>query len=479
MSENTQELQLPLAVDCDGTLIKTDLLFEAFCALLKQSSGTVFLLPFWLLKGKAYLKQCLAKRVDLDVTLLPYNTQLLNFLLQEKAKGRKLVLVTASPRKFAQQIADHLDLFCMVIATDGDKNVCGKYKAESLVTAFGEQAFEYAANDWIDMEVWKRARGAILVNASTRLQSQVVKLTSVSQVFPDTSKRLRSYLKALRLHQWLKNLLVFVPLCTAHLVHDFGLLTQATVAFLAYSLTASSTYVVNDLLDLPADRAHPRKRFRPFAAGDISIVQGFVLLPGLLAAALVLTLLLPARFVWLLGGYSLITLAYSLWLKKWVVLDIITLAGLYSLRILTGAAATGIQPSFWLLAFSMFIFLSLALVKRCSELSVVLKSGKEQASGRGYRVDDLSLLESLGTASGYMAVLVLALYINSADVTRLYSQPRWLWLLCPLLLYWISHIWIKTHRGEMHDDPVIFAVQDKPSWLILVLGACGLYLALW
>jgi 4-hydroxybenzoate polyprenyltransferase len=236
---------------------------------------------------------------------------------------------------------------------------------------------------------------------------------------------------------------------------------------------------LNDLLDLSADRAHPRKRFRPFAAGNISIIHGFVLLPCLLAAALVLTLLLPVNFIWLLGGYYSITLAYSLWIKKWAVLDIITLAGLYSFRILTGAAATWIQPSFWLLAFSMFIFLSLALVKRYSELSVVLKSGKAQASGRGYRVDDLPLLESLGTASGYMAVLVLALYINSADVTRLYSQPRWLWLLCPLLLYWISHIWIKTHRGEMHDDPVIFAVQDRSSWLILVLGACGLCLAMW
>jgi 4-hydroxybenzoate polyprenyltransferase len=306
----------------------------------------------------------------------------------------------------------------------------------------------------------------------------VVKLTSVSQVFPGTSKWLRSYLKALRLHQWLKNLLIFVPLCTAHLVHDFALLPQAIVAFLAYSLTASSAYILNDLLDLPADRAHPRKRFRPFAAGDIAIVHGFVLLPGLLAAALVLTLLLPANFIWFLGGYALLTLMYSLWIKQCIVLDVVTLACLYSFRILTGAAATGIELSFWLLTFSMFIFLSLALVKRYAELSVMLKHGKRQASGRGYRLDDLPLLESLGTASGYMAVLVLALYINSADVTRLYSQPRWLWLLCLLLLYWISHMWIKTHRGEMHDDPVIFAVRDRWSWLILVLGACGLYLAL-
>ena len=366
----------------------------------------------------------------------------------------------------------------MVIATDGKTNMAGKHKADSLVTLFGEKAFEYAANGRIDIEVWKRAQGAILVNASPNLTSQVAKLTSVSRVFPETSKRLRSSLRALRLHQWLKNLLVFVPLLAAHLVQDLGLLTEATIAFVAYSLTASSTYILNDLLDLPADRAHPRKRFRPFAAGDISIVQGWIFLLSLLAAALGLALLLPVNFIWLLGGYCLITLAYSVWIKKWVVLDIITLAGLYSFRILTGAAATGIQPSFWLLAFSMFIFLSLALVKRYSELFIMLQSGKEQARGRAYHVEDLPLLESLGTASGYMAVLVLAMYINSTDVTRLYSQPRWLWLLCLSLLYWISRVWLKTHRGEMHDDPLVFALQDRASQLMIVLGVCLLYLAL-
>jgi len=324
MSESAREIRLPLCVDCDGTLIKTDLLFESFFCLLKQSPCTIFLLPFWVLKGKAYLKQRIAERVDLDVTLLPYNSQFLNFLRQEKGQGRELVLVTASPRKFAQQIAEHLGLFCMVIATDGDKNMCGKHKADLLVITFGEQAFEYAANGRIDMEVWKRAQGAILVHASSRLQSKAAKLTSVTQVFPDTSKRLRNYLNALRLHQWLKNLLIFVPLSAAHLVHDLGLLTQAIIAFLALSLTASSTYVLNDLLDLPADRSHPRKRFRPFAAGDIPIALGFVLLLGLLATALTLTFPLPAIFIWFLGGYYLTTLAYSLWIKKWVVMDIIT-----------------------------------------------------------------------------------------------------------------------------------------------------------
>ena len=411
------------------------------------------------------------------MTLLPYNTPLLNFLRQEQAQGRTLVLVTASPRKYAQQIADYLGLFRGVIAVDGEKNMGGKHKADSVVAAFGEQGFEYAANCRTDLEVWKRAQGALLVSASRGLQAKAAQLTSVTQVFPATSARWRGSLKALRLHQWLKNPLVFVPLFAAHLMYDVGLLTQVSVAFLAYGLTASSTYILNDLLDLPADRAYPRKRFRPFAAGDVPIAWGLMLLPALLAAALALTWLLPANFVWLLGGYYLTTLAYSLWIKTWEVLDVMTLASLYNFRILTGAAATGICLSFWLLAFSMFLFLSLALVKRYSELYGTLQSGKEHASGRGYHVNDLSLLECLGITSGYMAVLIFALYIHSPDVTHHYAQSMWLWLLCLLLLYWISHMWMQTHRGAMHDDPLVFALQDRRSWLLAVLGGVGLYLA--
>jgi 4-hydroxybenzoate polyprenyltransferase len=477
MADNDHEKRSPLCVDCDGTIIKTDLLFESFFVLFKQSPYIVLLLPFWLFRGRAFFKQRIAERVDLDVTLLPYNIRFLNFLREEKARGRTLVLVTASPRKFADQIAAYLNLFHRIIASDSDKNIRGQLKADSLATAFGEQGFEYAANSRVDIAVWKRAQGAILVNASPRLQQKVAKFTRMIRTFPTSSIRPHSYLQVLRLHQWLKNLLVFVPLFSAHLVHDLGLVSQAAMAFLAYCLTASSTYVLNDLLDLSADRSHPRKGRRPFAAGDIPIARGFLFIPSLLVAAFALTLFLPANVVWLLGGYCLTTLAYSLWIKQRALLDVVTLASLYSCRILTGGAATGIHLSFWLLAFSMFIFLSLALVKRYSELQSALKNGKETASGRGYHVDDLPLLESLGTSSAYLAVLVLALYINSSDVTRLYSRPMWLWLLCPLLLYWISRIWMKTHRGEMHDDPLVFALWDRQSQLITLLGVFGMYLA--
>lgn len=477
MSESMHGVRLPLCVDCDGTLINTDLLFEALLVLSKRAPWMLFLLPFWLFRGKAYLKQQLAQRVDLDVTLLPYNAPFLDFLQQEKAQGRALILVTASPHKFAQQIAAHLHLFCAVMATDGTLNMKGKSKADRLVATFGAQAFEYAGDSWADVQVWEQARGAILVNASARLQHKTTQLTSVTHVFPETSRPFTSYLHALRVHQWLKNLLMFVPLLTAHMLHDVGLLAQASLAFLAFGLTASSTYVVNDLLDLPADRAHPSKHRRPFAAGAIPIVHGLLLIPSLLGGALLLACLLPSNFLWLLGGYYLITLAYSFWIKQQAILDIMTLAGLYSLRILAGAAATEIQPSFWLLAFSMFLFLSLALVKCYAELYNVLQRGKQQATNRGYRVEDLPLLESLGTASGYMAVLVLALYMHSPAVTRHYSQPLWLVILLPLLLCWISHVWIKTHRGEMYDDPVVFAVRDRLSICTALLGAVGLYYA--
>jgi 4-hydroxybenzoate polyprenyltransferase len=473
------DLRPPLCVDCDGTLIQTDLLIESILILLKQSPLSLVLLPLWLFKGKVYLKQRLVEQVDLDVTLLPYNAHFLNFLRQERSTGRKLVLVTASPRKFAQQIADHLGLFHMLMATDSDKNLSGKSKRDRLVAAFGQRGFEYAANGRIDLEVWGQARGAILVSASRSVQGKAAKITRILEVFPPSSFWLRSYIKALRLHQWAKNLLVFVPLFAAHLAHDPTLLSQAAVAFLAYGLAASSGYVLNDLLDLSSDRVHPRKRLRPFACGDLPIAHGIVLIPCLLIMALALSFFLPPSFGWLLAGYYLTTLAYSLWIKNQVLLDVITLGGLYSFRVLAGAAATEIQLSFWLLAFTMCISLSLALVKRYFELRVMLNDGKAKASGRGYHIDDLPFLENLGTVSGSMAVLVLALYINSAEVTRHYTEPKWLWFLCPLLLYWISRVWMKTHRGEMDDDPLVFALQDPLSPFMAGLAAIVLLLATW
>lgn len=469
--------KLPLCVDCDGTLLRTDLLHEAVFRLMKQSPFSLFLLPYWLLRGKAYMKSKLADRIVIDATLLPYNEPLVDYLKSEWEDGRHVVLATASHRKFAEAVAEHLGVFSEVVATDKDLNLSGGNKAGLLVKMFGEKGFDYAGNSRTDLKVWQHAAGAVVVNAPASLSSEAAQLCKVVQTFPSGPLRLGDYLKALRPHQWLKNVLVFLPLMAAHKIADWQLVINAVQAFVAYGLCASSVYLLNDLLDLPSDREHPRKRKRPFASGAVPISHGVLLIPLLLGAALVISSTLPGLFLLVLGGYYITTLAYSIWLKNRVLLDVITLAGLYTFRIIAGAAATAISPSFWLLAFSMFLFLSLALVKRYSELLVVLKQNKANALGRGYNVDDLPLLMSLGASSGFLSVLVMALYLNSPDVNKLYGHPQILWLILPFLLYWISRVWMKTHRGEMHDDPVIFAVRDRISMYTALVVAAVIWLA--
>lgn len=423
------------------------------------------------------MKSRLADRIVIDAALLPYNEPLVDYLKSERKDGRHVVLATASHRKFAEAIAEHLGIFSEVVATDKDLNLSGGNKAGLLVKMFGEKGFDYAGNSRTDLKVWRHAAGAVVVNAPASLSSEAAQLCTVVQTFSSGPLRIGDYLKALRPHQWLKNVLVFLPLMAAHKIGDWQLVINAVQAFVAYGLCASSVYLLNDLLDLPSDREHPRKRKRPFASGAVPISHGVLLIPLLLGAALVISSTLPSLFLLVLGGYYITTLAYSIWLKNRVLLDVITLAGLYTFRIIAGAAATAISPSFWLLAFSMFLFLSLALVKRYSELLVVLKQNKANATGRGYNVDDLPLLMSLGASSGFVSVLVMALYLNSTDVNKLYDHPQILWLILPFLLYWISRVWMKTHRGEMHDDPVIFAARDKISIYTALVIALVIWLA--
>jgi 4-hydroxybenzoate polyprenyltransferase/phosphoserine phosphatase len=466
---------IPLCIDLDGTLLNSDLLLEAAFAQLKQTPLAVLNWPRWLAAGKARLKAEIAARVELDIATLPYNRELLAFLREQKAQGRTLVLVTASHRRFADPIAAYLGLFDEVLATDGDRNLAGPHKAETLVERYGERGFDYAGNAAVDLAVWRHARRALVVNAKPRLADQARALCEVERVFAPDASAWRPWGRALRLHQWLKNVLIFVPLVAGHVWNQPDTLLLALLAFLSFGLCASSVYLLNDLLDLSADRRHPRKRRRPFAAGQLPIVQGVAAIPLLLIAAFGLSLSInPPWFSAVLATYYLFTLAYSLRLKRTLMLDVVVLAGLYTLRIIAGAAAANIEPSFWLLAFSMFLFLSLALVKRYAELWTLREQGDLSASGRGYHVDDLGLLQNLGGAAGYSAVLVLALYINSETSRALYGHPMMIWLLCPALLYWISRVWLITHRGEMHDDPIIFALTDTHSRYMLL--ACALIL---
>jgi len=467
----------PLCVDLDGTLIRTDLLLESTLALLKQNPLYLFVLPFWLLGGRARLKQRIAQRTNIDIPTLPWDPRVVD-LLKTEHRRRALVLCTASDHALADAVAKHLGCFDRVMASDGARNLSGRHKAKALVEAYGERGFDYAGNEARDLAIWAHARQAWVVNAGDGLAARVGRVSEVANVLPREHAELRTKLKALRLHQWLKNVLVFVPLLAAHQFLQPTAVAHAIAAFIIFGVCASSVYVLNDLLDLGADRAHPRKRKRPFASGRLSLAAGLVVAPLLTIAAFVAAYLLDPHFALMLLGYYVLTLAYSLRLKRIAMLDVLVLAGLYTVRIIAGSAAIGTGLSFWLLAFSMFLFLSLALVKRYTEVAAQPGNGHEQIKGRGYAASDAGLLATLGGASGYLSVLVLALYIDSTASAALYRHPQWLWLMCPLLLYWISRVWIIAHRGAMHDDPVVFAVTDNVSRAVLVLGALVALLAI-
>lgn len=460
-----------LVVDLDGTLIKTDLLIETTLTFLKRSPFSLPLLAVWLARGKANLKEQIAERAEIDVVSLPYNSEFLDFLRAEHAAGRTIWLATASHRKLAEQVAAHLGIFDRVLATENGRNLSGTAKLDALVSNLGPNGFDYAGNALVDLRIWPKARRALLVHPERGVETAAGRRFTVERVFPREKTRWRTYLKAIRLHQWVKNVLIFVPLLLAHRAQELPLVFNCAIAFLAFGMTASSAYVLNDLLDLTADRHHPRKRHRPFASGALSPSAGFWLVPSLLVGAGALTMLLPRAFGAVLLVYLAGTLAYSFKLKHHPMLDVMTLAGLYTLRILAGVVAIAVAPTFWLLAFSVFIFLSLALVKRYSELMVMQRAGKQEARGRGYQVGDLTILSAAGIASGYLGALVLALYVNSPEVLRLYRTPEAIWLLCGLLLYWVSRVWMITHRGDMHDDPIVFALTDGPSLVIGALAA--------
>jgi len=460
---------VPLCVDLDGTLIRSDLLVESALQVLRANPLNLFRFAVWLLRGKAYLKRQIALRAEIDVAGLPYEPRMIAWLRDEGAQ-RPRVLCTASDEKLAQAVAAHIGGFDEVLASDGVHNLSGRHKGDELSRRFGERAFDYAGNEARDLHVWRRARRAIVVNAPAALAQRASEVTEVERVFERTGNRLKAWIKALRLHQWLKNLLVFLPLLTAHLVLAPDALLHSCMAFAAFCLCASGVYLLNDLLDLDADRRHPRKRLRPFAAGALPLVAGLVVTPMLTLAAFVLALAISKLFAAALAVYLVMTLAYSFLLKRIAMLDTVVLAGLYTIRIIAGTFALRLDVSFWLLAFSMFLFLSLAMIKRYTELRTLLSTGDSRSAGRGYAVEDLPMVQSLGGASGYMAVLVLALYINSTASEALYRHPTVLWLLCPLLLYWISRAWLIAHRGAMHDDPVVFAVSDRTSRLLLVLA---------
>ena len=465
----------PLYVDLDGTLIHSDLLLESFLALIKLNLLYIFLVPFWLCQGKAKFKHQLASRVNLRVDLLPYNQPFLNYLREQRAIGRQLVLISASNTKLVKNVSEYLGIFSSAIGSDRDNNLSGAKKCEKIQSL--SEGFSYAGDSSVDLEIWKHASAAMPVNASARTINALASLTTIEKEFPRQKNLWRGYLRALRLHQWLKNALVFLPLALAHKIDDPTLVMQALLAFLCFGLCASSVYVLNDLLDLDSDRQHRTKNRRPFAAGTVPILHGLLISPLLLVSAFSLASTLPRAFMVVLGFYYLCTGLYSFYLKKIVLVDVIMLATLYTIRIISGAAAISVIPSFWLLAFSMFLFFSLAIVKRYTELDYLRNAGISQSQGRGYYAEDIKIMANLGTVSALMSVMVFALYINSEDTRMQYATPEVLWMICPLLLYMISRIWVLAARGKIEEDPVIFALQDRVSQALTLVSGLLLWLA--
>lgn len=457
----------PLCIDLDGSLIHNDTLHDTTMALLKGYPIKAAAIPAWLRQGKAYMKRRIAHYVDIDASTLPYNDELVTWLTEQKAIGRKLVLSTAADEAIAQKIAAHLDLFDEVIASDGITNLSSRNKANALISRFGEKGFDYVGNSTVDLLVWRAARRAIVVG-NARLAAKAAEVSIVDLHIQPARAKLRTWAKGLRLHQWLKNLLVFLPLVGGHRWGDLVAVAQVVLAFLCFGLTASAVYVLNDLLDLDSDRQHPRKRQRPFAAGLISVPAGLAASGCLFTAGIGLGATLGANFLFWLGAYVVLTTLYSFALKRFALIDCLALAGLYTLRIVAGGATIAQPISFWLLAFSLFLFLSLAFIKRFAELVSASKSGETKVHGRGYRIEDQLLLQSIGVVSGFASAVVMALYLNSAEVLVLYKQPQLLWFTMPVLLFWICWVWLRAARDEMHDDPVVFAARDSAS---LMAGA--------
>ena len=459
---------VPLVVDLDGTLIRSDILIESAFTHLGQNPLRIGGVLSTLARGKAALKALIAARTEIDVAHLPYDEDILVLIRQARASGCPTYLASATNERYVRAIAEHLGLFDGWFASNENENLSSTSKARRLVKAFSEKGFDYVGNDRTDLAVWAVARKRIAVRVSHVVRSKLIGMDPDAVVLETTSGRARAWFKLLRVHQWAKNALVFVPLLAAH---RFELLAfgQAITAFLAFSIAASGVYMLNDLVDLDSDRKHPSKKRRPLADGTVSVSKAMVVAPVLVATALVSSLLIAHWFAVVLLGYIALTTACTFVLKRKMMVDVIALASLYTIRVIGGAAAISVPVSEWLLGFSMFIFTALALIKRYTELAGRMDAGLPDPSNRNYRKSDLDIVAALAAAAGFNAVTVFALYVSSESVHNLYRYPKVLWLICPILMYWLGRVLMMAHRRLMDDDPIIFALKDWNSVLAFSL----------
>lgn len=463
-----------LAVDLDGTLLKTDMLFETFCSALSRDWLTVPRAILTLFKGRAALKRMLATAALVDVTKLPYNETVLDFIRQHRRCGGLTVLVSASDHKNVEAVADHLGLFDEVFGSDGETNLKGRQKGDFLSERYKSAGYIYMGDAAADIEVWNRADKIVTVNAKQSTKLRIETLKQPIQHLETHKSSAQNYFKALRPHQWLKNLLIFVPLLVGH-QFDLPTAVHSLLAYTIFCLVASGVYVLNDLVDLRSDRAHPRKCFRPFASGDVPLEHGLIMALALLSVGIGLSLWVGWQLALVVAVYLVLTTSYSFTLKRLIGLDLCILAILYTARVAAGSAITGITLSVWLIAFSLFFFFALAALKRLIELVDVEARNETSAKGRGYVIGDLAVLLPTTLTSGYLSVLVLTLYVLSDQVKLLYSQPAALWGVCVVLFYWITRAVILANRGVMDDDPVVFAITDRVSHvcLLAIIGCAG------
>ena len=468
---------VPLVVDLDGTLVNGDTLVESILSLIRQRPASILMLPLWLGRGKAALKANIAQRFQLDAATLGYRADLLEYLHNEHAKGRQLILATAAHESTASNAAQHLRLFDGVLASTSSVNLKGKVKRDKLVERFGLKGFDYIGDSKADTPVWAACRIGHVAGSMNRLPSEALAAgAQQGKVFTARRATLKTWVRAMRPHQWVKNLLVFVPPILNHHI-DGEILKSLLLTFAAFSLVSSATYINNDLFDLAADRQHPRKSKRPFASGELSISRGIFLSILLLVTGLALGSIVGLPLEVCLVGYLLLTSLYSSFLKGKPIIDVIALASLYTLRLYAGGLVSKAFVTPWLFQFSIFLFISLAFVKRYSELRRLFHDGQDTAPGRNYRSTDLSMISQAGLTAGLLAGLVLALYVNGGDVQRLYPAPQMLWGLCPLFVYWISRVWLIAHRGNMNEDPIIWAFRDRVSYIVGFLMFVSMLLA--
>lgn len=467
----------PLCVDLDGTLVKSDTLVDSLLVLLRTRPALALALPGHLLRGKAAFKAFVTQSISLDVVHLPYNRQVLRYLEEQQKSGREIYLATGANIELARRVAAHLGIFKGVLGSDSSTNLTGNHKLDGLRSSLGPGEFDYIGNGTPDLPLLARATEPMVANPSLALRLGLRSNgIQPAREFCEGRNSVKALLRAMRPHQWAKNLLLFVPLLLSHVLSRHELF-MALFAFGCFSLAASATYIVNDLLDIEADRHHQRKRLRPFAAGDASPLAGAALAALFLLIAVAGARLLPAGFLGWLLLYIVSTLAYSTWLKRFPLIDVLILSGLYTLRLLAGSAATGSHISHWLAGFSGFLFFSLAIAKRFTELENLRSRNSVPRNGRGYLLRDISQLRSFGTASAFAAVVIFANYISGKDVTALYRNPTLLWLIMPLMLLWLCRVWLLASRGELHEDPVVFALTDPMSLLIGVAAAAVALLA--